>query len=128
MLAVYPEAKVVLVERDIDAWYRSFTDGVLSGLYNSRVDFIIDYIEATVGPRTATASRKIFGGYFGTGGGPDQDAVVRRLAKERYREHFRRIREVVPSERLLDYELGSGWVCLRSGFEAEVDKLLMRLW
>ncbi|KAI7339521.1 hypothetical protein KC315_g1182 [Hortaea werneckii] len=109
LLEAYPEAKVVLVERDVDAWWKSFSEGILPGLYSKKVDFIVNYVEPAVGPRTAHACRKMYGGYLGSGWGPEQVEVIKANAKDRYREHFRRIREVVPKERLLNYELGSGW-------------------
>ncbi|KAI7487475.1 hypothetical protein KC351_g2634 [Hortaea werneckii] len=109
LLEAYPEAKVVLVERDVDAWWKSFSEGILPGLYSKKVDFIVNYVEPAVGPRTAHACRKMYGGYLGSGWGPEQLEVIKANAKDRYREHFRRIREVVPRERLLNYELGSGW-------------------
>ncbi|KAI7285952.1 hypothetical protein D0864_02426 [Hortaea werneckii] len=109
LLEAYPEAKVVLVERDVDAWWKSFSEGILPGLYSKKVDFIVNYVEPAVGPRTAHACRKMYGGYLGSGWGPEQLEVIKANAKDRYREHFRRIREVVPKERLLNYELGSGW-------------------
>lgn len=110
LLEAYPEAKVVLVERDVDAWWKSFSEGILPGLYSKKVDFIINYVEPAVGPRTAHACRKMYGGYLGSGWGPEQLEVIKANAKDRYREHFRRIREAVPKDRLLNYELGSGWV------------------
>lgn len=111
LVEAYPEAKVVLVERDADAWYKSFSEGILPGLYNGTVDFIVNYIEPTFGPRTATACRKMYAGFFGDGKGwgPDQLEAVKANAKERYHEHFRQVRAAVPEERLLNYDLGSGW-------------------
>ncbi|KAJ4217652.1 hypothetical protein NW759_008963 [Fusarium solani] len=34
MLEAYPESKVVLVERDVETWYKSFNDSIISTMYN----------------------------------------------------------------------------------------------
>ena len=34
---------------------------------------------------------------------------MRKAARRKYREHYALVRERVPKERLLEYELGSGW-------------------
>ena len=48
---IYPEAKIVLVERDVEKWYASFADVLLPKLYNPVADFILKYVESTVGSR-----------------------------------------------------------------------------
>ncbi|UKZ77552.1 hypothetical protein TrVFT333_005275 [Trichoderma virens FT-333] len=76
LLEAYPDAKVVLVERDYD-------NGVRSG----------------------DTVRKMMLGFFNA---RDIDQL-RKNAKERYFEHYRQIRELVPPERLLEYKLSDGW-------------------
>ena len=102
------QAKIILVERDIEKWYHSFTTAVLPGCYNPTVDFIVKYIEPTIGPRTANASRKLYEGYFEAPPGGVEE--IKKNAKRIYRKHYEEIRAEIPKERLLDYQLGSGWV------------------
>ena len=35
LIGMYPEAKVVLVKRDVDAWYRSFAEGVIGAFWKN---------------------------------------------------------------------------------------------
>ena len=37
LIEAYPEAKVVLVERDIEQWYKSFDNALISAVYNPMV-------------------------------------------------------------------------------------------
>ncbi|GAB7359093.1 hypothetical protein MBLNU230_g5164t1 [Neophaeotheca triangularis] len=101
----YPEAKIVLVERDLDRWYHSFIEGIIVGQTGRAVDFIVNFVEPLTGYRTASACRKMFNSYFGATNVDE----YRRTAKEVYLRHYAEIREAFPAERLLNYELGSGW-------------------
>ena len=40
LMAAYPDAKVILVERDIDAWYPSFERALIQGLEIPGIDLI----------------------------------------------------------------------------------------
>jgi len=106
LLELYPDAKVVLVERDVEKWYKSFDASVLASTYGPAADFVRRFI-----PGTSHASIKLYSGFFGSDGKPAGDlAEVKRNAKTVYRKHYNTIRQLVPRERLLNYELGSGWV------------------
>ena len=105
LIHAYPEAKIVLVERDIEDWYRSFDATVLTELFSRVADVIVNYIEPLVGSLIGPMSRKLIYGYFHASTLDE----VRQNARGVYREHYRRIREAVPKERLLEYRLGEGW-------------------
>ena len=105
LMAAYPEAKIILVERDVEDWYKSFDATVVTELFNKVADVSVNYIEPLVGSQIGLMSRKSIYGYFHAKT-PDE---VRQNAREVYREHYRRIREVTPKERLLEYRLGEGW-------------------
>lgn len=112
LVELYPEAKVVLVERDVERWYVSFTEIAMKALYSPVADFIVKYVETTVGYRSATGSRKMYQGYFCDEDGKPADGLegIKKNAKAVYRTHYADVRAAVPRERLLNYELGSGWV------------------
>ena len=40
LLSAYPDAKVVLVERGIEKWYKSFDEGVMQNVWNPFLRFI----------------------------------------------------------------------------------------
>lgn len=115
-MAAYPDAKIILVERDIEDWYKSFEATVITELFGRVADVIVYYIEPLVGSQVGPMSRKLVYGYFGAKT-PDE---VRQYAREVYREHYRRIREAAPKERLLNYRLGDGWGPLCSFLGKEV--------
>lgn len=103
LIEAYPNAKVVLAERNIDTWYKSWNA----------------LVEASFKPLGTTLSYTDpwwFGRIWGIvllwfecqvgAKGPDQ---ARRNGKSTYRRHYEEVRELVPRERLLEYKLGSGW-------------------
>ena len=57
-MVAYPEAKIILVERDIEDWYRSFDATVVTELFNKVADVIVGYIEPLIGSQIGPMSRK----------------------------------------------------------------------
>ncbi|EME79156.1 glycoside hydrolase family 43 protein [Pseudocercospora fijiensis CIRAD86] len=116
LIDAYPEAKILLVERDEEKWVKS-CEGLTDGTFN----FLLVYIFRFTDPfwlgkiiRTGLLWTAVF---FGTC--ESQEAVMRN-ARRAYREHYREIREKVPKERILEYQLGSGWEPLCRFLEREV--------
>ena len=105
LIAAYPEAKVVLVERDYDRWFASIFDSLIPTMWGAPANFSVGYIEPLLGSRSGAASRKMVLGLFGA----RDPAEARSRAREAYDRHGERIREVTPPERLLVYKLGDGW-------------------
>jgi len=94
----YPEARVILTQRDPDAWYESARATIFQGL-------------ALSAHHPDPVKR-------------EQSGMVRRLILERtfasqyrekefalrvYREHNRRVHELVPEDRLLAFHVREGW-------------------
>ena len=104
LIAAYPEAKIILVERDVEDWYKSF-DIIITELFSKAADVSVKYLEPLDGSQIGLMSRKMIYGYFHANT-PDQ---LRQNAREVYQEHYRRIREAAPKEKLLEYCLGDGW-------------------
>jgi hypothetical protein len=109
---------VVLVERDIDKWYKSFDDAIISTTFNPISTFFTYVIERFLGTRGGIAMRKVILGYFRSA----NEAELRQNAKPIYKEHYAKIRRLVPPERLLNYELGSGWAPLCEFLGKEIPK------
>jgi len=105
LIEAYPEAKVVLVERDVERWFKSFDDAVLSSLFGPMADFAVGWLEPLLGSRSGIASRKMVLGYFEA----EDVEGVRKNAREKYTKHYERVRSLVPKERLLVFELAQGW-------------------
>ena len=104
LISVYPDAKVILVERDIEKWYKSFDDAVVKNMWVKWGHLI-----ASLDPWYAGPIRDVHLRWAKDWMGVNSADEMRMVAKERYREHYELIRRIVPRERLLEYKLGSGW-------------------
>ena len=40
LIEAYPEAKVILVERDIEKWYKSFDEAVVKACFDPKIQYI----------------------------------------------------------------------------------------
>ena len=106
LLQAYPDAKVVVVERDVESWYRS-----ISALFATSLDPAFLFFRFTdpfwIG-RIIRVGVTSFGYSFGQAKAPTVAGLQKR-AKQGYREHYANIRNLVPKEKRLEYKLGSGW-------------------
>ena len=115
LISAYPEAKVVLMERDIDKWYMSFDDAVVKVMWGRWGHWIASLDPWFVGPIRDVHLRWAKD-WMGVNSAED----MRVKAKEKYREHYELIRRVVPKERLLEYRLDSGWESLCEFLDKEI--------
>lgn len=106
LIEAYPEAKVIVVEREIESWFKSFQTPWT--IYNDRfakqilrkLDHELDSI--------LSLNETITRGWFRA------KNKTELLANERdvYREHYKTIREITPPDRLLEFNLKDGWAPL----------------
>lgn len=100
----YPEAKVVLTERDEDKWVTSF--GVLlEGVLNPFGKYVLRFTDPSWFGRVVKCGMLWIEGLSGS----TDIVVAKRNARAAYRAHYAAIRKTVPKDRLLEYRLGSGW-------------------
>ncbi|KAL8889808.1 MAG: hypothetical protein Q9192_005964 [Flavoplaca navasiana] len=104
LIAAYPDAKVILMERDIDAWFTSFDDNIIKPFWARYTQFIGSVDLWYAGPLKDMHMRWVRGWM-----GANSEEEMRRVAKRHYREHNEMVRRVTPKERLLEYRMGSGW-------------------
>lgn len=103
----YPDARVVLVERDFDAWFKSF-DQIITGVYSRQSKFlpwILGYMDPWWMGRIQAVGTLWLRGQFEA----ETAEECRANARTVYEEHYREVREVTPKGRLLEYRLGDGW-------------------
>lgn len=105
LIAAYPDAKVVVVQRDFGSWWKSYEEGVLDKMFSPVHRFFIVLIRNVIGSRAADAMLKINYGLFRA----KNLEEIRANARQTYDEYYRNIRETVPSERRLEYKMGDGW-------------------
>jgi hypothetical protein len=116
LIEAYPEAKVILVERDIDEWYDSMEEAIFSTTWGLRADLVINVFGPLYGLNGGKTIRKIMLGFYSVRNVDD----MRRVAKDRYRQHYAEIRAAVPAERLLEFRLEGGWKPLCEYLEKEI--------
>ncbi|KAF4977239.1 hypothetical protein FZEAL_6203 [Fusarium zealandicum] len=105
LIEAFPEAKVIVVKRDFDRWFKSINEGVLSAMWGPMASISISYFEPLLGSRAGMASRKMMLGLFQA----QTVEEARQNARETYDRHHRVIREMVPEGQLLEFRLGEGW-------------------
>lgn len=106
LIKAYPEAKVVLVERDVEKWYRSF-ETMIEEMYNPIVNVLRVLDPQVLGP-TATMYNYVYRDHKGFCR-TDNKEELQKTARTLYREHYEHVRRVCPKERLLDFRLEEGW-------------------
>jgi hypothetical protein len=92
LAAVFPDAKVLLSERDSDTWYESFSETIYHPVVNGGFGVIDDMF------REVIVEREL-------GGRPDDREHV--IAA--FDRHNAEVRAEIPAERLLVYRPGEGW-------------------
>lgn len=105
LFKAYPDAKVVLVQRDFDSWWPSFQTEIVDKLFTPFFDYLIFLAWHLVGFRAGHAMRKLVFGFFNA----KTKEEIEAHGGETYDRFFREIRATVPPERLLEYKMGSGW-------------------
>ncbi|KAJ7489534.1 hypothetical protein FB451DRAFT_1349737 [Mycena latifolia] len=103
LIDAYPEAKVVLVERDLEAWYTSFQN-ILEPIY--RPDFrVAAFLDLFWMGKLYRMTKMWIEGQFGA----TTLEKGQQNARKVYQEHYAEVRRVTPKERLLEFKLESGW-------------------
>lgn len=102
LLAAYPDAKVILTGRDVDSWVISMQRSYYKVLYSRgmRIMRVLD--------------RDFLGKYYAMGMGSlavwtGGDLENLEKLKKGYKQHYERMRAVVPKERLLEWHPTDGW-------------------
>ncbi|PYH42450.1 sulfotransferase family protein, partial [Aspergillus saccharolyticus JOP 1030-1] len=100
LVAAYPDAKVVLTLRDVDAWYHSMQQTIMAQTYSPLATLLgwIDPEQFGRGNRMCRLGfEALFRGNFTANG------------KQAFRDHYALVRRVVPPDRLLEWNPAEGW-------------------
>ena len=116
LVAAYPEAKVILIERDIDKWFESFRKTVIAGVNSPAIPFV-SLIDRDCMGAMARQTDLIGEHYFHIKA--KRQAWLRnnsaffeewlQKSKAAYLAHNAEVKRVTPPERLLLYQLDQGW-------------------
>lgn len=102
------QAKVVLVERDVDGWYQSFSKSIVDHTFAPVATMITEYLEPVMGTHIGRMNLMATRAYW-EGETREQ---IKANAKVIYKRHFVQIRDAVPEDRLLNFEMRDGWAPL----------------
>lgn len=100
LVAAYPEAKVILNARDVDAWYKSNMSSMVP-IGRSWEERIRSVFETRTFWYHRAFWHEVWYHFY--------DGDYERNAKDKYREHYAMVRELVPTDRLLDWKVTDGW-------------------
>ena len=120
LMDVYPEAKVLLSVRDPQAWERSMRETVWAVRHGESLVRLLSSAQAHVNPQwrgfLEMIDRLVWEGEgtFASGHAEPQQLIDTMI------RHNREVEEVVPSERLLVWDVKEGWERLCEFLEARV--------
>lgn len=120
LIDAYPKAKVVIVQREFEAWWPSFKTEVLDRVMLQPAAAINGFLGLYLMAMPAVqAMRKIHFGFFGAR--CRDDILVN--AKKKYLKYYDDIRLKVPAEQRLEFNLEDGWGPLCEFLDVEVPDL-----
>jgi Sulfotransferase domain len=103
LIEAYPDAKIILVDRDIESWYKTMEPLINS---NFRLGLLIfAWLDPFYAGRLWTVTRRNMALTYRAGTAIEAKAN----ARQAFKDHYARIRNAAPKDRLLEYKLGSGW-------------------
>jgi len=111
LIAAYPDAKIILTNRDVDAWVKSMEKTIFKFQKSQIYKWLypLHPISRSWKPFTELISRVSYGA--------KPDAAK---ARTRFDEHYRHIREIVPKERILEMSFSDSWDSLCQFLEVPV--------
>ncbi|KAK5696294.1 hypothetical protein LTR17_024330 [Elasticomyces elasticus] len=119
LINTYPKAKVVLVDRDVEKWYQSYSEAVISSVEGAYMP-LAEWIDPSFFGRMGHLNDLITNYYLGVKEprssrlvcNPKHFAAWRQNAQAMYVAHNEIVKRVTPSDNLLIFRLEDGWITL----------------
>jgi hypothetical protein len=105
LIPIYPDAKVIMFERDFESWFRSWERTLLPWTFGLWTDFCYHVLDPLLGSRLTYNTRSFMGGYFEA----TSVAEAREKGPRILKGHYRVVREKTKPENLLVCQMGDGW-------------------
>lgn len=108
LMDAYPEAKILLVERDVESWYRSFEEIIIKGVFSWKAQILTAATKSGLSPRNPNSFiRSLFLAYFRAKNVHELAANARDV----YREHYNAItaRAQAEGRPILRMRIEEGW-------------------
>lgn len=112
LIAAYPEAKVILTNREVNSWHASTMKTVYWRVTDPEIQWLQHFSWAA--GFYYPMLRKFFDCFF------EGDFVGK--GKEIYERHYKHVRDTVPKARLLEFKVQDGWGPLCEFLERPVPK------
>lgn len=98
LIAAYPNAKVILTNRDVDAWLRSMHQSVDSAVTWKSFDWIAPF-DPVYGPWWKYHKFQHF----------LRPLLAPKGERQAFIDHYEEVHRLVPKDRLLEYRVSEGW-------------------
>ncbi|KAJ7174096.1 hypothetical protein C8R43DRAFT_873670 [Mycena crocata] len=117
LIALYPEAKVILTNRSAESWCKSFQATVVEGPMKSNLaQTLMAWLDPALSAKSIYLGQLCFALLFKT------DVITEAVAKEGFLAHYEEIRRLTPPSRLLEFEVAQGWEPLCKFLGKEIPK------
>lgn len=103
LIKAYPDAKVVIVQRDFDNWWPSFKSQILDTLFGPLGTCLTFVVGNLFGIRSGQTMRKVHFGFFRA----SNSAEIETNTREAYEAYYGHIRKLVTLKRRLESILAS---------------------
>ncbi|KAJ7457748.1 hypothetical protein FB451DRAFT_1047209 [Mycena latifolia] len=104
LVAAYPDAQVVLTNRDPERWWKSYNES-LGAVFRSKRVMLACWLEPAHFGKVLTFADQTMVALLGS----HVKHAKEDESKARFIAHYESIRRMVPKEMLLEYEVGEGW-------------------
>ncbi|KAI4201393.1 MAG: hypothetical protein LQ350_003313 [Teloschistes chrysophthalmus] len=105
--AAYPDAKVIIVQRDPNSWYTSCRGTVMQPCFSKQMK-LLSFLDRFRAGRLQPMLNLIFISLFGVLDS-SREAEMREAWIDGYARAYEEARSIVPEELRLEYKLGQGW-------------------
>ena len=106
LISAYPDAKVILNNREVDSWYKSCSETVFARLKPATLKDKMVYLLDRQGAQLRSMMGILTAGFLGAEGISEENA------KRNYLQHYEDLRKIVPKDNLLEYRVQDGWAPL----------------
>ncbi|KAJ7485590.1 putative NAD dependent epimerase/dehydratase [Mycena latifolia] len=114
LIAAYPEAKVVLTNRSLESWWKSYEATIAAARKPTLQIRLNRWLDPEYSGKREHLLQLIFEAHFGT------KHVTEDIAKACFTSHYDEVRRLVPKERLLEFEVKDGWAPLTNFLDKEI--------
>ncbi len=104
LIEAYPEAKVVLVEREIESWYRSFDAEIVPVIF-STLNNVLALLDPQLMGNIMEMWTRAYKGAFRC----RSKSEMEKNARQVYKDHYAHVRNITPQDKLLNFRLADGW-------------------